>query len=848
MSNYQQQKLNHYTQPQHAQQHAQYQQQQQQQQQQHHHVQQQYHHQQQQHQVQSHHPNYHQKPRYGPPHNIKPRQYNIMLEMLESKSNKILTQEYENEILETLSNLEIQTSVNSSMIDLQPEIQWFMRPFLIDFLIELHSSFKLQPNTLFLCMNIIDRYCAKRIVFKRHYQLVGCTALWIASKYEDKKSRVPTLKELTIMCRSAYDENMFVQMEMHILGTLEWSIGHPTLEDCLQLSIKQINVKNHSNIIPYKCNLQNQIQNQILKNDSNTNSNLDGSTLSAVTAIGRFLCELSMYDKYLLDFPISLIAISSNLLACSMLQIPNASNNLKNLIEKHIIDPKRNLLIKQYKLNHQKNLQNLKQHQQHQQNQQRPQLHRINQPQQSQFKIPKFPLKLSNINNFYHQNNESNYSHQSNIMRHSSIDDDIDLDSEEDTDNDDEKNEDDEDYVLEYSDQFERFDLYDQSLPGYDDEDEKNEEFDDNENNEFNDTNNTTIEDDDESDSDSESEEIENKFPEIIGSFLNGFDENNLIVIKKISLILILNLSKVTEVLNKKYESLGVIQVLKNFNDKNYKLIKEIHEFVNKQSMNQNNNGSNQTSSSQSPSHAQLSQPSSQPSQSSSSQSIAISNILNNFEQIDKKIINSIENLINYPKNLSNPNDFLKEFEINTNSLNLSSTSSLMNNSSFLLSSTSTESEYSFGYQQNHLQIQTPKSTYPFNSSSSIDSIQQQQPPITPPSATSQYSIFSNKKLLNSSNSSSTSTTNLIDSNSKCNESPNTSGFSNLLKTKSKIRKKLIPIVKNNNGVSGNGVTVVGNNGISGNGNDSDKEFSPIKPIFTSSSLNNSSPLMHQNF
>ena len=62
---------------------------------------------------------------------------------------------------------------------------------LLDFLIELHSSFKLQPTTLFLCLNIIDRYCAKRIVFKRHYQLVGCTALWIASKYEDKNCVYP---------------------------------------------------------------------------------------------------------------------------------------------------------------------------------------------------------------------------------------------------------------------------------------------------------------------------------------------------------------------------------------------------------------------------------------------------------------------------------------------------------------------------------------------------------------------------------------------------------------------------------------------------------------------------------
>lgn len=198
------------------------------------------------------------------------------------------------------------------MIDLQPEIQWFMRPFLLDFLIELHLLFKLQPLTLFLCLNIIDRYCAKRIVFKRHYQLVGCTALWIAGKYEDKKSRVPTLKELSVMCRNAYDEEMFIQMEMHILATLEWSLSHPNLEECLQLAIAASNITQGT---PCKYNRAN-----------STSSAATGSSRAlAVTAVGRFLCELSMYDKYFMLVPTSLVATTANLLACLMLNVLNAS-------------------------------------------------------------------------------------------------------------------------------------------------------------------------------------------------------------------------------------------------------------------------------------------------------------------------------------------------------------------------------------------------------------------------------------------------------------------------------------------------------------------------------------------
>lgn len=113
---------------------------------------------------------------------------------------------------------------------MQREIQWFMRPYLIDFLIEAHAAFALLPETLFLTVNLLDRYCSRRVVYKQHYQLVGCAALLIAAKYGDKKDRVPQIHELNNMCCGLYDAGMFTQMEMHVLNTLEWSIGHPTVD------------------------------------------------------------------------------------------------------------------------------------------------------------------------------------------------------------------------------------------------------------------------------------------------------------------------------------------------------------------------------------------------------------------------------------------------------------------------------------------------------------------------------------------------------------------------------------------------------------------------------------------
>lgn len=114
-----------------------------------------------------------------------------------------------------------------------------MRPYLVDFLIEAHAAFQLLPETLFLAVNLLDRYCSKRVVYKRHYQLVGCASLLIAAKYGDRKDRVPIIRELKSMCCNLYDEDMFTQMEWHVLNTLGWIIGHPTVDTWMQLILKE---------------------------------------------------------------------------------------------------------------------------------------------------------------------------------------------------------------------------------------------------------------------------------------------------------------------------------------------------------------------------------------------------------------------------------------------------------------------------------------------------------------------------------------------------------------------------------------------------------------------------------
>ncbi|ERT01970.1 uncharacterized protein SPSK_05321 [Sporothrix schenckii 1099-18] len=158
-------------------------------------------------------------------------------EMIGNELSRLASDEYLEDIMQHMRHMEDETLPDVNLIDMQREIQWFMRPYLIDFIVEAHAAFALLPETLFLTVNLLDRYCSKRVVYKQHYQLVGCAALLIAAKYGDKKDRVPQINELNNMCCGLYDAGMFTQMEMHVLNTLEWNIGHPTVDFFAQLII-----------------------------------------------------------------------------------------------------------------------------------------------------------------------------------------------------------------------------------------------------------------------------------------------------------------------------------------------------------------------------------------------------------------------------------------------------------------------------------------------------------------------------------------------------------------------------------------------------------------------------------
>ncbi|KAK1471253.1 hypothetical protein CABS01_16406 [Colletotrichum abscissum] len=113
-----------------------------------------------------------------------------------------------------------------------------MRPDIVRDLQVAHAMLGLLPETLFLSVNIVDRFCCEQsFCGGAYYKLVSCTALWIASKYIEEKGRVPSLKRLLhFIPEGCYqNERFFVRLEMDILTELKWRVNHPTPYFFIQL-------------------------------------------------------------------------------------------------------------------------------------------------------------------------------------------------------------------------------------------------------------------------------------------------------------------------------------------------------------------------------------------------------------------------------------------------------------------------------------------------------------------------------------------------------------------------------------------------------------------------------------
>ena len=122
----------------------------------------------------------------------------------------------------------------------QKTINQKMRAILIDWIVDVHKKYKLKPETLYLTVNIIDRFLSKQNVTTIKLQLVGVVSLLIASKYED--IHPPLVKELADITDGAYVPSQLISMENQILSCLNFDLFYPTQWHFLECYKKKLNL------------------------------------------------------------------------------------------------------------------------------------------------------------------------------------------------------------------------------------------------------------------------------------------------------------------------------------------------------------------------------------------------------------------------------------------------------------------------------------------------------------------------------------------------------------------------------------------------------------------------------
>ena len=93
--------------------------------------------------------------------------------------NALLCSNYVNDMYTFFWKCERDFMVNASYMTQQNFINEKMRCILVDWLVEVHLKFKMVPETLYLTVNIIDRYLEKKQVRRSKLQLVGVSALLV---------------------------------------------------------------------------------------------------------------------------------------------------------------------------------------------------------------------------------------------------------------------------------------------------------------------------------------------------------------------------------------------------------------------------------------------------------------------------------------------------------------------------------------------------------------------------------------------------------------------------------------------------------------------------------------------
>lgn len=130
--------------------------------------------------------------------------------------------EYAVEMYEYHRSRERSTSARPFYMKKQPDLKIKMRSILICWLMDVHDALDSVPETLYLTINLLDRYLERKQIPRKKLQLVGITAFFLASKYEHVTE--PNISTMVKLCDKKYTKEEILEMEQNMLNTLNYRI------------------------------------------------------------------------------------------------------------------------------------------------------------------------------------------------------------------------------------------------------------------------------------------------------------------------------------------------------------------------------------------------------------------------------------------------------------------------------------------------------------------------------------------------------------------------------------------------------------------------------------------------
>ncbi|XP_042615710.1 G2/mitotic-specific cyclin-B3-like isoform X1 [Cyprinus carpio] len=211
-----------------------------------------------------------------PPHLLPPEippEFDIDSEHL---SDSVHAVEYAKDIFDYLKSREEKFVLHDYMAD-QQNLNNNMRAILVDWLVEVQENFELNHETLYLAVKMTDHYLAVSQARRESLQLIGSTAMLIASKFEERAP--PCVDDFLYICDDAYKRSQLIAMEISILQALDFDINIP---------------------VPYRF---------LRRYAKCVNAGMDTLTLA------RFICELSLLEMDFVPVRASLLASACLLIA-----------------------------------------------------------------------------------------------------------------------------------------------------------------------------------------------------------------------------------------------------------------------------------------------------------------------------------------------------------------------------------------------------------------------------------------------------------------------------------------------------------------------------------------------------